>query len=193
MLKGSRCESAKCPMERQGRSLPPGQARAVRRGRAGSEYAKRLREKQKVKRYYGLFERQFRRYYAKATRSKQNTGEALLVLLERRLDNVICKLGFAPSRKAGRQYITHDHFTVNGRRVNRPSYMVKPGDLIGVRRRDPSQKLVRGWLDLDQGRVVQQWLSIDPAKLEGRIEALPSRDDVQIPVEENLVVEFCSR
>ncbi len=171
---------------------PPGGARRFRR-RQGSEYGKRLRETQKVKRYYGLFDRQFRRYFARSQRSRQNTGEALLCVLERRLDNVICKLGFAPSRKAARAAIAHNHFMVNGTRVNKASYLIKVGDRIGVRSRDPSQKMIRSRLEEDANQPVQPWLRLDPKVPEGSVVALPSRDDVQIPVEEQLVVEFCSR
>jgi small subunit ribosomal protein S4 len=192
MLKGTRCESAKCPMEKQSRNMPPGGSRSFRRTK-GTEFGKRLREKQKVKRYYGLFEAQFRNYFARAQRSKANTGEALLVLLERRLDNVVTKLGFAPSRKAGRVAIVHNHFTVNGVRVNRPSYLVEVNDVIGVRKREASQKLVKATSEAENRPNVQAWLQVNPQSLEGRVVALPSRDDVQIPVEEQLVVEFCSR
>ncbi|MFQ5423019.1 MAG: 30S ribosomal protein S4 [Phycisphaerae bacterium] len=192
MLKGLRCEGAKCPMERQTRNLAPGSSKRFRRPR-GTEYGKRLREKQKVKRYYGLFEKQFRLYFARAQRSRQNTGEALLSLLERRLDNVVCKLGFAASRKSARVEITHNHFTVNGKRVNRPSYLVKKGDRLGVRSREGSEKMIRGQLEADPGRPVQAWLKLEGGQLAGEVLALPTRDDVQIPVEEQLVVEFCSR
>lgn len=192
MLKGSRCESAKCPMEKPSRNTPPGGTRSFRR-RQGSEYGKRLREKQKVKRYYGLFDRQFRTYFAKAQRSRENTGEALLCLLERRLDNVVHKLGFAPSRKAARVALAHNHFKVNGRRVNKPGYLIKIGDRLGVRSRDASRAMVRSRLEQDPNRPVQPWLKLDATALEGSVVALPSRDDVQIPVEEQLVVEFCSR
>ncbi len=192
MLKGTRCESAKCAMEKPSRNAPPGAAKAFRR-RQGSEYGKRLRETQKVKRYYGLFDRQFRRYMLRAQRSRENTGTALLALLERRLDNVVCKLGMALSRKAARLVIGHKHLTVNGKRINKPGYLVKVGDTIGVRDKEISRKMVRAVLDLDPNRSPQPWLRLDPAKLEGGVLALPTRDDVQIPVEEQLVVEFYSR
>lgn len=192
MLKGSRCETAKCPMEKPTRNMPPGQAKAFRRGQA-SEYGKRLRETQKVKRYYGLFDRQFRRYFSRAQHSIENTGQALLSLLERRLDSVLVKLGMAASRKAARIAIIHNHFTVNGERVNKPGYLVRMGDKIGVRKREASQKLVRALLDADANRAVQPWLKLDSANMVAEVVALPSRDDVQIPVEEQLVVEYCSR
>ena len=192
MLKGTRCETAKCPMERQDRSLPPGQSKSVRRGQA-SEYGKRLRETQKVKRYYGLFDRQFRRYFERAQHSPENTGQALLMLLERRLDNVICKLGFAPSRKAARELITHKHFTVNGKYVTKPGYLVSVLDKISVREKESSRKMVRTWLEADPNRPVQPWLKLDVPNLIAGVVSLPTRDDVQIPVEEQLIVEFCSR
>jgi small subunit ribosomal protein S4 len=192
MLKGTRCETAKCPMERQGRNLPPGTAKAFRRGQA-SEYGKRLREMQKVKRYYGLFDTQFRRYFERAQHSTENTGVALLKLLERRLDNVVVKLGFALSRKSARVAIGHNHFMVNGERVNKPGFLVKPGDRISVRKKDGSQKMVKSHIDLDPNRPVQPWLRMDSNILQGEVVAMPSRDDVQIPVEEQLIVEFCSR
>ncbi|MCD6378536.1 MAG: 30S ribosomal protein S4, partial [Planctomycetes bacterium] len=153
----------------------------------------RLREKQKVKRFYGIFERQFRRYFKMAEREKTNTGVALLRLLERRLDNVVYKLGFAPSRAAARQTITHGHIYVNGRKASSPSMLVKVGDKISVKPSEKSQKLIRQRLEEIGEPSVQNWLKLDTAKLEGTVVAMPSRDDVTIPVEENLIVEFCSR
>jgi len=191
MLKGARCDSAKCPLERQWRNTPPGMHSWRRR--RGSEYAVRLREKQKVKRFYGIFERQFRRYFKMAEREKTNTGVALLRLLERRLDNVVYKLGFAPSRAAARQTITHGHIYVNGRKASSPSMLVKVGDKISVKPSEKSQKLIRQRLEEIGEPSVQNWLKLDTAKLEGTVVAMPSRDDVTIPVEENLIVEFCSR
>jgi small subunit ribosomal protein S4 len=179
-------------MEKPSRNMPPGQSRAFRRGQA-SEYGKRLRETQKVKRYYGLWDKQFRRYFEHAQHSTENTGRALMGLLERRLDNVLVKLGFSPSRKAARIALAHKHFTINGEGVNKPGLLVKVGDRIGVKRKEASQKMVRAFLDADPNRMVQPWLKLDAANLEGGVVALPSRDDVQIPVEEQLIVEFCSR
>jgi len=190
MLKGARCETAKCAMERQWRSHPPGM-HAWRRRKAG-DYGIRLREKQKVKRYYGVFERQFKIYFRMAERFKGNTGEALLAALERRLDNVVSKLGFAPSRRAARTAIAYGHIYVNGRRVDRPSYLVKKGDRIGVKPSERSQKFIRQVLG-DTGPMVQSWLQLDAPRLEGVVVALPTREDVQIPVEEQLIVEMCSR
>jgi len=191
MLKGARCETAKCPMERQWRNFPPGMHN-WRRGR-GSEYRLRLREKQKVKRYYGVYEKQFRKYFHMAERQKGNTGIALLSLLERRLDNVVYKLGFSPSRASARQAITHGHVHVNGRRVNVPSYLVRVGDKISIKAAERSQKLIRSSLEELGEPHVQNWLKIDMAKLQAEILAVPTRDDVTIPVEEQLIVELCGQ
>ena len=191
MLKGARCETAKCPMERQWRNSPPGM-HSWRRGRA-SEYGLRLREKQKVKRFYGIYERQFMRYFGMAERQKTSTGVAVLSLLERRLDNVVYKLGFAASRASARMTITQGHIYVNGRRVNVPSYLVRTGERVSVKPADKSQKLIRARLEELGEPSVQNWLSLDMVTLEGNVLAMPTRDDVTIPVEENLIVELCSR
>ena len=191
MLKGVRCETAKCPIEKKQRNLSPGM-HSWRRGRA-SEYGVRLREKQKVKRYYGLLERQFIRYFHKAERMKGNTGEILLQLLERRLDNVLYKLNFAPSRKAARQMINHGHISVNGRKVDISDYTIKVGDRITVKGSEKSIKKVKEQLESNPNFTTQNWLQLAREKPEATVVALPARDDVQIPVEEQLVVEFCSR
>ncbi|MCO6437125.1 MAG: 30S ribosomal protein S4 [Phycisphaerae bacterium] len=190
MLKGARCETAKCAMERQWRNRPPGM-HGWRRRKSG-EYGVRLREKQKVKRYYGVLERQFSLYFKMAESGTTNTGDALLSLLERRLDNVVWKLGFAPSHKASRVAISHGHIYVNGRRLNRPSYLVRQGDRITVKPSDRSKAFVRQWVG-EGGPTVQPWLQLDAQKLEGVVAALPTREDVQIPVEEQLIIEMCSR
>ena len=190
MLKGARCESAKCAMERQWRSNPPGM-HSWRRRKVGA-YGVRLREKQKVKRYYGVLERQFLIYFRMAERAKANTGDVLLSVLERRLDNVVWKLGFSASRRAARTAVAHGHIYVNGRRLNRPSYLVMRGDRIGVKPSDRSQKFVRQTLG-DSGPSVQPWLQLDAQRLEGVVASLPTREDVQIPVEEQLIIEMCSR
>lgn len=178
-------------MERSWRSSPPG-PHAWRR-RKPSTYGIRLREKQKVKRYYGVLEQQFMRYFRMAERARGNTGDELLTVLERRLDNVVCKLGFAPSRRAARACIVHGHLQVNGRRVNRPGLLVKPGDRITVRPSERSQKLLRLAVGDGGGPAVQSWLSLDANMLEGKVDALPSPEDVQIPVETQYIVEMCSR
>jgi small subunit ribosomal protein S4 len=191
MLKGIRCETAKCPVERKQRNLAPGM-HGWRRGRA-SEYAVRLREKQKVKRYYGLLDCQFMRYFHKAERIRGNTGEILLQLLERRLDNVIYKLNFAPSRKTARQLISHGHIYVNGHKVDISDYTARVGDKITVKNSEKSVKKIKDQLDSNPNFTVQSWLQLDRDKPQATVVALPSRDDVQIPVEQQLVVEFCSR
>jgi len=190
MLKGERCETAKCPIERQWRNKPPGM-HAWRR-RKGGTYGVRLREKQKVKRYYGVLEKQFFLYFGMAERTRGNTGDALMSILERRLDNVVHKLGFASSRKSARQAVAHGHIYVNERRLNRPGYLVRKGDKVSVKSKEKSQKLVRNSLG-DGGPTVQEWLQLDPKAMEGTVLALPSREDVQIPVEEQLIIEMCSR
>jgi len=190
MLKGARCETAKCAMEKQWRAKPPGMHGWRRR--KGKDYVVRLREKQKVKRYYGVLERQFMIYFRTAERSKGNTGEALLSLLERRFDNVVWKLGFSPSHRAARAAIAHGHFYVNGRRLNRPSYLVRQGDTIGVKPAERSQNMVKSNVG-DGAPTLQSWLTVDTKTLEGNITAMPTREDVQIPVEEQLIIEMCSR
>ena len=191
MLKGMRCETAKCPIEKKQRNLAPGM-HGWRRGRS-SEYGVRLREKQKVKRYYGLLERQFMRYFHEAQRGTGNTGESLLQLLERRLDNVVYKLNFASSRKEARQLINHGHIYVNGRKVNISDYSAKIGDKITVKGSAKSVKKIKEQLENNPNFTTQGWLQLSREKPEATIVALPSRDDVQIPVEEQLVVELCTR
>jgi len=190
-LKGIKCETAKCQIERRQRNLAPGMHR-WHRTRA-SEYAIRLREKQKVKRYYGLLERQFMRYFHKAERLKGNTGETLLQLLERRLDNVVYKLNFASSRKEARQLISHGHIYVNSHKVDVSDYSIKIGDKIAVKDSEKSVKKVKQQMESNPNFTTQNWLQLNREKPEATIVALPSRADVQIPVEEQLVVEFCSR
>jgi small subunit ribosomal protein S4 len=191
MLKGGRCETAKCPVEKKQKNLAPGM-HGWRRGRP-SEYGVRLHEKQKVKRYYGIWERQFIRYFHEAERMKGNTGQMLLQLLERRLDNVIYKLNFAPSRKAARQLVTHGHILVNAHKVDLPDFSLDVGDKITVKGSEKSVKEIKQQLALNPNFTTQGWLQLDRDKPEATIVAVPTRDDVQIPVEEQLVVEFCSR
>jgi small subunit ribosomal protein S4 len=191
MLKGPRCETAKCAVEKRERSMAPGQ-HGWRRAR-NSNYAVRLREKQKVKRYYGLLEKQFMMYFREAAKGTGNTGQTLLELLERRLDNVVYKLNFAASRKAARQLITHGHIYLNGRRVDIPDITVKVGDKITLKNSDKSRKIVKAQLESNPNFGVQNWLQLDTAKPMATVLSLPTRDDVQLAVEEHLVVEFCSR
>jgi len=190
-LKGLKCETAKCQVERRQRNLAPGM-HGWRRARL-SEYGVRLREKQKVKRYYGLYEQQFMRYFREATRLKGNTGENLLQLLERRLDNVVYKLNFAPSRKGARQLIAHGHIHVNGRKVDVSDYTTNVGDRIEIKDSERSRKEVKQQLESNPNFTTQAWLQLDRDKPAATIVAMPSWEDVQIPVEEQLVVEFCSR
>ena len=191
MLKGVRCETAKCPVEKKARNLAPGM-HSWRRGRQ-SEYGVRLREKQKVKRYYGLMDKQFMHYFHRAEKQKGNTGETLLQLLERRLDNVVYKLNMAPSRKAAKQLIAHGHIHVNGRKVDISDFTVKIGDKITLKGSDRSKKKVKQQLELNPNFTTQGWLQLDRDKPEATVVALPCRDDIQIPIEEQLVVEICSR
>jgi small subunit ribosomal protein S4 len=191
MLKGIRCETAKCPIEKKQRNLAPGM-HGWRKGRS-SDYGVRLREKQKIKRYYGILEKQFMRCFRQAEKIKGNTGENLLQLLERRLDNVVYKLNFAPSRKAARQLISHGHIYVNGRKVNISDYTTKIGDKITVKSSGRSAKKVKEQLESNPNYSTQNWLQLAREKTEATVVALPTREDVQIPVEEQFVVEFCSR
>jgi small subunit ribosomal protein S4 len=190
-LKGMKCETAKCQIERRQRNLAPGM-HGWRRGRL-SEYGVRLREKQKIKRYYGVYEQQFMRFFHKAARLPGNTGENLLQLLERRLDNVIYKVNFAASRKAARLLIAHGHIRVNGRKVDVSDYVINIGDKIGVKDAEKSLKRVKQQLESNPNFTTQGWLQLDRDRPAATVVALPARTDVQIPVEEHLVVEFCSR
>jgi small subunit ribosomal protein S4 len=188
-LKGARCESEKCAIAR--RDYPPGQV-SFRRGKMSS-FGEGLREKQKVKRFYGVFEEQFRRYFAEASRSKGNTGETLMTLFERRLDNVVFKLGWAASRAEARQAIVHGHINVGGERVSVPSFLVSVGDELKCRSDAKSQKLLRGRLEESKGRQCPAWITADNDNLGAKINALPTRDDVSIPVQEQLIVELLSK
>lgn len=188
-LKGTRCDTPKCALER--RAAPPGMVQK-RRSKA-TDYGLRLREKQKVKHYYGVLERQFRTYFARAERGKGNTGETLMSLLERRLDNVVHRLGFAASRAAARQLVMHGHITINGRRLDVPSYLVKAGDLVRIKNRKKSLQLVHAAL-AEFRREVPDFLSRGDAVIpEGRVDRLPAADDFSIPVQANLIVELCSK
>ena len=190
-LKGIRCETAKCQIEKRQKNLAPGMHGWSRRRR--SDYGIRLREKQKVKRYYGVLEKPFMLYFQRAERMKGNTGEVLLLLLEQRLDNVIYKLNWAPSRKSARQLISHGHVYVNGHKVNISSYSVRIGDKITVKNTDKSHKLVKEQLESNPNYTTQPWLQLDRSKPAATVVTMPTRDDVQIPIEEQLVVEICSR
>ncbi|MBI4515031.1 MAG: 30S ribosomal protein S4 [Deltaproteobacteria bacterium] len=188
-LKGERCYTDKCAIER--RNYPPGDHG---QGRVRfSEYAVQLREKQKVKRMYGLLERQFRRYFEMAERSRGITGEALLVLLERRLDNMVYRMGFATSRAEARQLVRHGHFAVDGRAVNIPSFLLKPGQVVSVR--EPSRSVARIQEALAQAerRGTPEWLEVQRESFSARVKALPTRADLTMPINEKLVVELYSK
>jgi small subunit ribosomal protein S4 len=186
-LKGERCLTEKCAVER--RSYPPGEHG---RGRIKqSEYLLQLREKQKARRYYGLLEKQFRITYDKASRGQGAPGENLLRMLETRLDNVVYRLGFAGSRAQARQLVRHGHFQVNGRRVNIPSYGVKPNDVISLKQGSPVEQLVRDATDLTAS--VAPWLQADHDGLTGKVLRLPERDEIDVPVQESLIVELYSK
>lgn len=188
-LKGTRCDTPKCALER--RDTPPGMHNA-RRGKL-TDYGIHLREKQKVKHYYGVLERQFRTYFAEAERSRGNTGETLMTLLERRLDNIVHRLGFGLSRAQARQIVRHGHITVNGRRVDIPSYLVKVGDVVRVKNRKGSLQLVQNNL-LDHQRECPDFLNRAEGPMpEGRVMRLPEAFDVSIPVQTQLIIELCSK
>ncbi|MSR31262.1 MAG: 30S ribosomal protein S4 [Gemmataceae bacterium] len=190
-LKGTRCDSPKCALER--RNQPPGMH--LRRNKP-SEYGIRLREKQKLKRFYGLLETQFRRYFELASRSKQNTGEVLITLLERRLDNVVFRLGFAPNRAAARQLVTHGHLTLNGHSCNIPSLLVKANDAIAVKNRKGSVDLVRLCLQSASPRIPDFLAITAQEPPAGKMTRLPTRGDMDSHLEdirEQLIIEFCSR
>lgn len=186
-LKGERCYSTKCAIEK--RNFPPGQHGQGRK--KVSDYGNQLREKQKAKRFYGLQETQFRNLFDKAARKKGITGENLLIMLETRLDNVVFRLGFASSRKEARQLVTHGHFTVNDRKVDIPSYAVKTGDVIKVKEKStasPKFKEIK-----EMSITVPAWVTVDVEKLEGKIVAMPTRDDIDTPIAEHLIVELYSK
>jgi len=188
-LKGERCYTEKCAFDR--RNYPPGQHGQSRK--KFSDYGTQLREKQKVKRMYGVLENQFRNIFKEADRQKGITGETLLFLLERRLDNTIYRLGFTNSRNEARQLVRHNHFLVNHSKVNIPSYLVKPGDVIELR--EKSKKIVR-ILEALEGvarRGVPQWLELDKEQLKGSVKGVPTREEITIPIQEKLIVELYSK
>jgi small subunit ribosomal protein S4 len=187
-LKGSRCFTEKCAIER--RNYPPGQHGLGRSKQ--SPYAQQLREKQRAKRIYGLLEGQFRRYFARAEREKGVTGENLLRFLERRLDNVVFRLGLAASRAEARQIVAHGHILVNGRKVSLPSFLVKIGDQVQLRATSSLAERVVENLSAGRGQV-PQWLELSAAEKRGVVRSLPLRDDIQIPVQEQLIVELYSK
>ncbi len=188
-LKGDKCYSDKCAFTRRG--YAPGQHGQGRK--KVSEYGTQLREKQKARRIYGLLEGQFRSYFEKAERMKGITGENLLVLLERRLDNVVYRLGMADSRNQARQMVLHGHFTVNGRRVNIPSYLVRAGEVIQIKETSKESPLLKGVIENLGTKSAPAWLELSAADVSGKVMRYPTREEIEIPVQEHFIVELYSR
>ncbi len=188
-LKGDRCYTQKCAMEC--RAFAPGMHGQSRS--KTSEYGQQLREKQKAKRYYGLLESQFRSYFEMAERRPGQTGENLLSILESRLDNVVYRLGFAMSRAEARQLVSHGHFTVNGRKVNIPSYLVKPGMVISLKDSSKSLEKIKANVEANAFRQAPKWLDYDANNLVAKVTAAPAREDIDLPIEEHLIVELYSK
>lgn len=189
-LKGDRCYGDKCAFER--RAYAPGQ-HGQRRGGKVSDYRIQLREKQKVKRIYGVLEKQFRGYYYRADKQKGITGTTLLMLLESRLDNVIYRMGFAVSRNQARQLVRHNHFLVNNRKVNIPSYRVKPGDVIEIKEKSRKVPQLMEAMETVVRRGVPEWMEVDKGQFRGTLKALPNREDLTMPIQEQLIVELYSK
>lgn len=190
-LRGERCSKEKCAINR--REMTPGVAGGGRRFKKRSQYSEQQREKQKVKRCYGLLERQFRRYFQLAAASQGVTGEVLLSLLERRLDNVCFRLGFAVSRAAARQLVLHGYVTVNGRKVDVPSFLVKGNDALAVAAKGHNLKPVKEALGLRRQKGIVSWVTLDPDKPAGRVVRLPARGDIDLEIKESLIVELYSK
>ncbi len=189
-LKGERCYTEKCAIEK--RNFPPGQ-HGKRRAAKLAGYGLQLREKQRVKRIYGVLEEQFRLYFESAERQRGITGEVLLQLLERRLDNVVYRLGLATSRPQAREFVRHGHFVVNGRNVNVPSFLVKAGDAVTVKGRSQKNVVIQHAMEEVKGRGVPEWLQLQPDKFEGRVVSLPTRAQINLPIQEQLIVELYSK
>jgi len=189
-LKGERCYTEKCAIEK--RNFPPGQHGKTRKAKLAG-YGLQLREKQKVKRIYGVLEDQFRRYFEQAERTRGITGETLLQLLERRLDNVAYRLGLATSRAQARQLVRHGHLTVNGRKVDIPSFSVKPGDVITVRQTSRKVPAILHALEEVKGRGVPEWLQFDAEGMSAKVGSVPTREQINLPVQEQLIVELYSK
>lgn len=189
LLKGDRCFTDKCAFDR--RPYAPGQHGRARKKL--SDYAVQLREKQKVRRVYGVLEKQFHGYFVRADMAKGVTGTNLLAFLERRLDNVVYRLGFAMSRAEARQLVTHGHFTVDGRKVNIPSFLVKPGMVITLKDSSKSLDKIKANVEANASRPAPKWLDYDANNMVGKVVAMPARDDIDLPVEEHLIVELYSK
>ena len=188
-LKGDRCTSGKCAFEH--RSTAPGQHGAARK--KVEEYGRQLREKQKTRRYYGVLEKQFVRYYEMAEKKEGMTGENLLILLERRLDNVVYRMGMAKSHKEARQLVLHGHFTLNGKKVNIPSILVKAGDVIAVKESSRDSVKIKELAEALEGQLKPKWLDVNSAALTAKVVNLPAREDIDFPFEEQLIVELYSK
>ena len=188
-LKGERCLSGKCSFDR--RPTAPGQHGAARK--KVEEYGMQLREKQKTKRYYGVLEKQFKSYFVKADKMDGVTGENLLSLLERRLDNVVYRMGMAESRTDARQLVLHGHFTLNGKKVTIPSLLVKTGDVITVKESSRASEKIKGLMEGLDGRIFPKWLDVDKKNVQAKVNALPKREDIDFPFEEQLIVELYSK
>lgn len=189
-LKGDRCFKEKCAIERRG--YPPGQ-HGQRRGRRSLGYGPQLREKQKVKRIYGVLEKQFRNYFKEAEKKRGVTGDNLLISLERRLDNAVYSLGFASSRAQARQLVRHGHVEIDGRKTTIPSFQVKTGQQISIKPSSRKNEFVRASVETARGRGIPNWLDLDPENFVGKVTAMPTRDDIKHPIEEQLIVELYSR
>lgn len=190
-LKGEKCLSAKCVLEKK--DYPPGPAGRLGRQGKGSDFWAQLREKQKARRHYGLVERSFRRIFREAARQKGVTGEHLLQLLERRLDNAVFRMGFATSRRQARQIVRHGHVRVDGRKVDFPSYLVRPGQTISLSEKGRDLAIVRHAIEFNKARGVPGWLDVDHEKRTGRVVSQPTRDAVDLPLQEQLIVELYSK
>ncbi len=188
-LKGERCTSGKCALER--RNTAPGQHGAAKKKMG--EYGMQLREKQATRRYYGVLERQFKNYYEEADRKEGMTGENLLILLERRLDNAVYRMGLAESHKEARQLVLHAHFTLNGKKVNVPSILVKPGDVIAVKEASRSSAKFKALAEALESKVAPKWLDVDKTNLQAKVVSFPARDDIDFEFNEQLIVELYSK
>lgn len=188
-LKGDRCTSGKCALEH--RTSAPGQHGAARKKMG--EYGMQLREKQKARRYYGVLEAQFLNYYKKAESMEGMTGENLLILLERRFDNVVYRMGMAESRKEARQLVLHGHFTINGKKANIPSILVKAGDVIAVAENSKDSAKIKGLTEAVEGRIKPKWLEVNAAEMQAKVVALPAREDIDFDFDEQLIVELYSK
>ena len=188
-LKGDRCTSGKCALDR--RSTAPGQHGAAKKKMG--EYGIQLREKQATRRYYGVLEKQFKNYYAEADRKEGMTGENLLVLLERRLDNVVFRMGMAESHRDARQLVLHAHFTLNGKKVNIPSILVKPGDVISVKESSRDSAKIKGLAEALESKNAPKWLDVDKTNLQAKVVSFPAREDIDFDFNEQLIVELYSK